>query len=107
MPTAIPWTVRCDSCGAEIFFAINTTTSRRMPIDAQPNPNGNVTIDGDPRSVTDRLDLAATVLAGFDLELARTAGDELYMPHFATCPDADEWKGTTRADRRWPIREHA
>lgn len=108
MPTAHPWTVRCDSCAAEIFWAINATTGRRMPIDAYPNPDGNVTVDADPRSLGDRLQLTAQVLTGFDLELARTDGTTvLYMPHFATCPDADGWKGITRAARRGPLKEHA
>lgn len=104
MPTAIPWTVRCDSCGAEIFFAVNSTTGRRMPIDAYPLDDGNVVVHGDPQSVAGRLELSATVLGPLE---AHGHDGELYKSHFATCPDADAWKGQTRAERRRPLKEHA
>lgn len=104
MPTALPWAVRCESCAAEIFFALNITTGRRMPIDAYPTDDGNVVVHGDPRSVGQRLELTATVLGPLE---AHGHDGELYTSHFATCPEAGEWKGTTRAERRRPHKEHA
>lgn len=103
--SATPWTVRCDSCGAEIFFAVNTTTGSRMPIDPEPRADGNVIIVGNPRSITDRLSLTAEVLG--PLEALAHAGEELYVSHFVTCPDAESWKGSTRAARRRQHKEHA
>lgn len=104
MPTAHPWTVRCDSCGTEIFWAINAATGKRMPIDPDPRDDGNVVITGDPRSITDRLGLAAQVLGPLE---ALAHDGELYVSHFATCPDAASWQGTTRAARRRSLKEHA
>lgn len=94
---ATPATVPCDSCGVPIFWAVSTKSGRRIPIDIAPRADGNVLIDGDPRSLSGRDLLTATVLGPLEA-LAHDA--ELYVAHFASCPDADEWHGTTRADRR-------
>lgn len=103
MPTAIPWTVRCDTCGAEIFFARDATTGNRMPIDPYPVENGNIVMHGNPQSVAKRLELTAETLGPLE---ALAHDGELYVSHFTTCPDADAWKGTMRAARR-PLKEHA
>lgn len=62
---------RCRSCGAEILWAV-TTSGKRMPVDATPEPYGNVqleTVDGV---------LRASVVGH---------GDGTHVAHFATCPD--------------------
>jgi hypothetical protein len=69
---------RCRSCGAPIIWA-RTTTGKLMPLDAQPNPAGNVTVDDDTSTVH------ATGQLGLD-------DDERWMPHFVTCPSADQWR---------------
>lgn len=105
MPSATPATVRCDSCGLPIFWAMSTTDGgRRIPIDERPVADGNVIVTGNPRSLADRTTLTATVLGPLE---ALMHDGELYVTHFATCPDADAWKGTTRAERRRPLKEHA
>jgi hypothetical protein len=71
----------CKSCGAEIIFAF-TRDNKRMPVDAAPNPQGNITL-WEVGGVT-----RATVLAGSRLELARAEQQELFLSHFASCPDA-------------------
>lgn len=100
---ATPWTSRCDSCGAPIFWAVSAATGRRMPIDEHPVENGNVVIDGDPRSLQARTTLTATVLGPLE---ALAHDGELYVSHFVTCPDADSWKDALRVKRR-PLKEHA
>lgn len=74
----------CGSCNAPIFWGI-TAAGRRMPIDLDPNPDGNVHIisfadDGTPhveiRSGASLLDEPAVANSG------------PYMPHFAGCPNA-------------------
>jgi hypothetical protein len=54
---------RRGGCGAPILWAEVRTTKRNMPVDPDPNPKGNLLING-----------------------------ERYMPHWATCPNADRFK---------------
>lgn len=72
----------CRSCSARIRWA-NTTTGSTMPVDADPDPNGNVTllVDENTRRTM------AHVATGDELARARAAG-EAHMSHFVTCPDA-------------------
>jgi len=53
---------KCKSCKAKIFF-IETSKGKQMPIDADPDEKGNIEIDG-----------------------------LKYRSHFATCPQAKEWR---------------
>lgn len=72
----------CDSCGAPITWA-STSTGKRMPVDRDPHPDGNVMLR--PRQRGEGLE--ATVLGPLDrLEQGRV--HQLYRPHFATCPNA-------------------
>ena len=54
-----------------------------MPVDAEPDPDGNVEITYDDAG------RAHAVVHGQPPMV--TAG-KLHMPHFATCPKADEWR---------------
>ena len=64
----------CRSCGAPITWAI-TDQGRRIPLDAKPNPAGNI-----------RLDLThAHILTKSD-----NYNGPRYTSHFATCPNADK-----------------
>lgn len=71
---------RCRSCGAAIEWA-RTANDRAMPLDAEPNADGNVVI----------RDGVAHVLGPMEL-LVLGADEVLRMPHHATCPNADDWK---------------
>jgi hypothetical protein len=55
-----------------------------MPLDPEPNPEGNVILlpDGRCRKLNE----------GADVE----AGTPRYMPHFLSCPDGRKWKGKKR-----------
>lgn len=70
----------CRSCDAEILWA-TTAAGKAMPLDAVPNPNGNVEAVCDAHG---RWSVVA-VYKGPDL-----FGAVRYMPHHATCPNADE-----------------
>jgi hypothetical protein len=65
---------RCRTCGADIQWAL-TTNGKRMPVDAEPTPEGNIRlrkIDGE---------VFADVVAPL-------SSDKLRLSHFATCPGA-------------------
>jgi hypothetical protein len=76
---------RCRSCDAEIVWA-TSATGKAMPLNAKPDPMGNVRLYG-PNGAR-----SAVVLAAEKLKLARTAGVPLYMPHHATCPQGGAWR---------------
>lgn len=77
----------CRSCGAEILWVLTAANGKPMPLDATPNPEGNVEL------VTGRAVVHASS------PLFATPGS-IYMSHFATCPDADDWHGATRVKQR-------
>jgi hypothetical protein len=77
----------CASCKAEVVYVPTQASGgeRYMPIDAEggkpkPDENGNLLIDGGRVSVVDGLLL---------LE-AQATGRDLFMPHWSTCPYADQ-----------------
>lgn len=80
-------TSRCRSCNAPVLWvAVGPQGERsRMPLDPDPTDDGNVRLEG---RFTPSGAEAATVLGPLEAELE----DELYLSHFATCPDADEWR---------------
>lgn len=87
-PTALPVKAMgvCRVCQAPLVWAVTLASEtgaggKRMPLDAEPNPAGNVAVrQTGPRS------LVARVL-GND-ETADVFAERVYMPHFATCAGA-------------------
>ena len=67
----------CRSCRASIRW-VTTANDRLMPLDAEPNPDGNVEIHDGHAVVLEQLTIFNT--------------GERWMPHFATCPDAEQWR---------------
>jgi hypothetical protein len=69
----------CRSCGAAIIWAM-TGKGRTMPVDARPDPKGNVAvvIDGDTRRA----------IVGVTPE---SIGPR-HLSHFVTCRDAPKWR---------------
>jgi hypothetical protein len=74
---------RCNrtGCNAIIMFAI-TTNGKRMPLNAEADPEGNVAVSTDEHG-----GLTARVLVRHDPEIpvAPGRGETIYMPHYATC----------------------
>ena len=65
----------CRSCGADVHWAI-TTGGKRMPVDAEPTPNGNLLLEKDDTG-------------GWIVWPANTGADlPLHTSHFASCPNA-------------------
>ncbi|EGR8595353.1 hypothetical protein ACWGK5_32125 [Rhodococcus qingshengii] len=88
--TFTPKATKCMACGAAIFFC-RTSNSERMPVEFEPNPNGNLAVtpksDGLPEAVVIRPGQAAGM---------RAAGLPTYVSHFAACPMADEFRRKAR-----------
>lgn len=68
----------CQSCGAEVVWRV-TVDGRRVPLDPGADPMGVV------RRVGDRV----RFLSKKDAEAARAAGEQLLMPHHATCASVE------------------
>ena len=77
----------CNSCGAPIRWA-ETTNGRRMPVNAEPDPDGNVVL----------LYPSPGAALAMIVDPGQTTLDDAprYLSHFATCPNADQH----RKDRR-------
>lgn len=58
-----------------------------MPVDPVQVPAGNLRLILTVREGT-ILHRHVELLVGVELERARSAGERLYLSHFATCPDA-------------------
>ena len=79
---------RCRSCGAEVRWA-HTTFGKLMPLDAEPDPNGNVELVGKGQQQLAIVHAQPTMDGGLR-----------YMPHHATCPDAEQWRRRNAPTRR-------
>jgi hypothetical protein len=84
----------CKSCSREIVFVPTRVSEgkKSMPVDArmgrpEPNEYGNVMLLDNGQ---------ATVVGGPLIQKAKDEGSTLYMPHWKTCPDADEHRGQER-----------
>lgn len=75
-------TATCAGCGAEIIWCV-TQNGKRQPVDAEPNPKGNLEL----RDVLNRFDPVSVVI-----DLWSDPNCERFMPHHATCPNADEFR---------------
>lgn len=78
----------CRRCHAEMIWC-RTGRGKKMPVDAEPSSEGLFVIEGDEQDpLVRRLpnDMAATY-----------TGDK-YTSHFATCPNADEFRNKTDRD---------
>lgn len=70
-------------CGVDVRWVL-TEGGKRMPLDLEPDPEGNVyrvLVDGKPR---------ARVLGGGDHR--PPDGTVMFRPHWATCPDSEVFK---------------
>ena len=80
--------VACRSCDARIIWA-RTTGDKAMPVNAEPSNDGNVELIRQGHRVIATVVTAATLF-----------GPALRTSHFATCPEADRWRGTRKLNRQ-------
>jgi hypothetical protein len=75
----------CRSCGAPIIWA-HTQSEKRIPLDAEPDPGGMITLTEDKwgRKRADFLKLTPL--------FPPPPADERYTSHFATCREATKWR---------------
>ena len=74
---------KCSSCGASIHWAVTEKRDKRIHIDVEPVPDGNLVIDVQERG---RRLVAREFQPLFDQD--RQA--HRFRSHFASCPYADE-----------------
>lgn len=67
---------KCRSCGAEIVW-IETTKGKLQPFNREVDENGNRVFENGIA-----VEYQPLIHMGWDR----------YMPHHATCPDADKWR---------------
>jgi len=71
-------TAACKSCGARIIWVVSAASGKRMPVNEKPDLDGNLMIDAEGKAhVIDPKKPVATLT---------------YTSHFATCPEAAQWK---------------
>lgn len=78
----------CRSCKAPVIW-VKTSKGSDMPIDAEPNVKGNMTIE--TRTVEDNGHMRDVVFATVVAPLF-AMGQLRYMSHFATCKQAKSWR---------------
>lgn len=82
----------CRSCDAPVWWVITAAAGQRMPLDADPDPDGSIEM-----VMVGGLWLASVLEqteALFDVD-----GSVRWRPHFASCPYADQWHGAERERR--------
>lgn len=73
---------RCASCRAEILWRAHERTGKLAPIDIAPVAHGNVILIPGNRYALDPRGAARTLH---------------YISHYATCPQAPEWRKKAKA----------
>lgn len=75
---------KCRSCRAPIRW-VETSSGKRMPLDPDPDPEGNVWID--------RIENGTPIVHVALMGSAVPSGEPFrYVSHFVTCPDRDAWR---------------
>ena len=71
-------TDQCRSCRAAIRWVKIEWSGKKMPIDVTPVENGNVLV---------AIDSSAAVVSKAEADSLREEGYQLFVSHFATCPN--------------------
>lgn len=71
----------CQSCQAPIIWCL-TTSAKRMPVDYEPSPEGNIALR--PGGMG-----PLAVVLGVAKRFGRT---DLRTSHFSSCPQAGQWR---------------
>lgn len=76
---------KCKSCGSPVRWARSKSSGKNLPLDPEPNPNGNLGIveaQHPPGS-----SMALPVVA---VNPTKALTNYRYLSHFVTCPNADQ-----------------
>ena len=83
---------RCRSCRADVLWVhmmcLGVASSKPSPVDCAPSIDGNIEVKSGKKSNK----LYGRVLNRPGRESARAVGTSLFVSHFATCPQADDWR---------------
>lgn len=77
----------CRSCGAPVIWTV-TSKGKRMPVDAEPNPAGNVVLQSQPEGPP----LAVYYSGKAGAPPTAYSPRERHTSHFANCKQAGEWR---------------
>jgi hypothetical protein len=77
-------TTRCRSCEAPIRWA-RTAAGKAMPLDVEPSADGNVQLGW-----VGGEEIAIVLGSPADRAGAQVDGIDLFVSHFATCPNASQ-----------------
>ena len=75
----------CRSCGAPIFWARHKHSGNSLPVDYDPVDDGNV-------AVVPGQEITVVVYENHDKLVESEGHVPSYKSHFATCPNAPEWR---------------
>lgn len=78
---------RCRTCNIAIVWA-RTTTGKYIPVEPDPTPHGNLTL----YPMADHPGRLAIVSTGSRRSALAAAGIPLYVSHFVSCPNSNEWR---------------
>jgi hypothetical protein len=83
----------CRSCKAPLLWATSEANRKPIPLDRDPNPEGNVVlVDASfTRGAVHISEKVARVLGPLELA-ALDAGTNRFMPHHATCPNVKDFR---------------
>lgn len=78
----------CKKCNAEIIWLKQhgVEDAKGNPIDAVGTPDGNLVINRELG--------VYRIATGNEKEIAKLNNKKLYVSHFSTCPNAEEFRGT-------------
>ncbi len=75
---------KCSKCKAEIIWLKHYETGNANLIDAVGTSDGNLVIDREKEIYR--------MATGNEKEIAKNNGKKLYVSHFSTCPQAEEFR---------------
>jgi hypothetical protein len=78
----------CRSCGAPILWATTAAGGKRIPLDPDPQPDGNLLL-------TYPSPGSAPLAVHVDPEQLALDDQLRYLTHFVTCPQADQHRKRT------------
>lgn len=92
---------RCNSCGAVVIWA-RTESGAPMPLNPEPAAGGNIELFAPPGTVEPIATIVRPDQDPNGARLFEVDVRERWRPHWATCPQSEEWRGRYGAPTRTP-----